>query len=417
MADGENGTNKRQGKVIDFLEARRSIIAEHGTSSRGARSPLLDPLRKVLNAPDIKPLFEAFMQQPDASLDLIRALEGDHGFDSPAKDLLQALAHLGVERIRRDAFDNFAGGDWPAAVKKIRAAVHLAVFAGDWMTAEQLWLRLDERAMETGSAIPEMQRLVMFELGNLLARRGDLEGAIEFYLICEELAAAEKKEDALAWVRIMIGRARRAQGNLEESLHPLFQAADWAWEKQDPRVLAHAEAVIGASLTDLGRDEEAIPHLNIAAENAVGVGDTPVRVEAAHSIARALFKLGRPEQAAAHISDTLRADVGPDGLAALITLLYPLFDICKSSGRWGDFFTELQSVQNHIHASEQFHHLGPLLNLSAKAYTERGLLHLALHDLEEAAYIFQAIDDSERFKQTRKTIDEIRALITEFKKQ
>jgi len=409
-----NGNN-RTAKVIDFLEARRSVIEEHGTSSRGARSPLLEPLRKLLNAPDVKPLFDMFIQFPDAHHDLIRTLSDSHGIEAPAKEMIRALTHLGVERLRREALETYSPENWKDAVLQMREAARLSVFAGDWMTAEQLWLKLDERALESGVPNPEMQRLVMFELGNLLARRGDNEGAAEFFLLCEELAAADGRQDALASIRVMLGRALSAQGQHEEALHRFRQAADWAWETQSLSVLAYAESGAGAALAELGRDEEALSRLFLAADTAAAAGDSDAAAETAHTIARVLAKTGRPEQAVDHIVKSLRVAHDAGDMASQVSLIYPLFDACKAADRWGDFLLELNSAMDCVHETEQFQHLGLLLILSAEAHSERGLLFLALHDLEEAAYIFQALEERDRFRDLQKTIEQLRARIAELK--
>jgi tetratricopeptide (TPR) repeat protein len=407
----EENYRKQYGNVIDFLEARRNIIAEHGTSARGARSHLLEPLRKILNAPDVAPLFESFILNPSAHIDLIHTISGTHGIESTKKEMLQALAHLGIEKTRRGALDGFLPENWEDAVRAIRMGVKLAIFVDDWMAAEQLWLRLDERAIETGVQIPELQRLVMFEMGNLQAQRGDLEGAAEFYLLCEQLAAAEGRDDVLAYVRVMLGKALRAQGKTEEALAVLRKSAGWARGSRDQEILAHAETEIGASLADLGLNEDAAGHLNIASETADAIGAAAIKAEAAHNIASVLERQGRAEEAAAAITAAFDSRAVGGDIPASLSLLHSLFEINKKTGRWGEFLLRIQSVRNKIHVEGQFHFLGPLLILSADANEEIGFLHLSLHDLEEAAYVYQALEEPDLIRLVTKGIENMRERI------
>jgi hypothetical protein len=104
-----------------------------------------------------------------------------------------------------------------------------------------------------------------------------------------------------------------------------------------------------------------------------------------------------------------------DNLDSRITLLYELFDVCIECGRWGEFFLELLSCMDRVHSVEQFRLLGSLLVLSAKANSERGLLHLALRNLEEAAYLFNAYEDADRFEEVNSAIARLRAEIAKQK--
>lgn len=407
----EDQKENKQGNVIDFLEARRNIIAAHGTAARGPRSPLLEPLRKIIGKEEIEPLFDAFIHNPGAHIDLVHTITGAYSIEAPKKEILQALAHLGIERIKHTALDDFTPEHWEDSARAIREGVKLAIFVDDWMAAEQLWLKLDERAVETGIRIIDLQRLVMFELGNLQAQRGDIEGAAEFYLLCEQLAAEENREDILAYVRVMLGKTLRAQGKPDDALVALRRAADWSWESQDQEILAHSENEIGAALSDLGIFDDAISHLSIAIDTSDQIGAAPIKAEASHNLACIFERQGRTTDAANAITSAFDSKVVMADVAASLSLLHSMFEITKTTKRWGDLLLRIQSLRDRIHAGAQFHFLGPLLILSADTHEELGFLHLSLHDLEEAAYVYQALEEPELFKLVSKSIENLRERI------
>jgi len=386
---------ERGEKIIDFLGARRRLITEHGTTSRGARSHLLDPIRRALGAPDIQPLFEQFIFNPDRHHDLIRNLAEHHAVEGTPTEVFQALAHLGVERLSADAVAAYDPAAWERSVELARAGAQLAASAGDWMSAENVWLRLDERAADPAAPSPALQRRVMYELAGLLADRGDTDGAIEFYLLCEKLAGDEGDAAAPARIRVSLGRVYLANGAHETALESFTRSAEWAAAAQDVRLLAEAELGAGTALAAMNRHEEGLPLLERALARA----------------ALSLNRLGRHDLAAALLASALRLPELADDLGTATLLLYNLFDTAAECGAWGDFLIELTALQNTIHRTEQFQHLGPVLIMSAKAHTERGLFYLALHNLEEAAYLYQALGETDELDKVNAAIEQIRALI------
>jgi tetratricopeptide (TPR) repeat protein len=398
-------------KIIDFLGARRRLISEHGTAARGARSLLLEPLKKIVNAPDVRALFEKFILNPDQYHDLIHNIIEHHGIQGTPTEIYRALAHIGVDKLARTAIDTYVPESWEKSAELVGAGARLAISAGDWMTAENLWLKLDELAARDGAQNPDLQKQVMFELAGLLAARGEFEGAIEFYFLCEKLATESRDSKSLAQIRTSLGKAYLAHDAHEEALDFFLKAAEWAAAENDSRVLAAAELGAGGSLAGLGRLEESIPRLERAAAAAAGTGDPQTRVESARKLAEVLTKLGRHKEAIGLTVATLEIPELADNISACALLLYGLFETCCECGAWSDFLIQLTSLQNAIHRTEQFQHLGPVLILSAKAHTERGLFHLALHNLEEAAYLFQALEENDQLEKVRAAIEQIRELI------
>ncbi len=409
--NGENGG--RSAKVIDFLHARRRLINEHGTAARGPRSPLLDPIRKTLGAPDIQPLFEAFIRNPEKNLDLMRCLTDHHGIEASAKDIFIALAHLGVERCKQKARETFSPDNWKPAVVHIRAGVDLALAAGDWSMAEQLYLWLDQQAADSGATVPELQRLVLFELAGLLARNSDLDSAIEFFLLCEEFARAAGDTTSLMRTEVSLGQALLDQDKPDQALTKFEQAAKIAEETADLSASAEAHIGIGLSLFNLERAPESLKHFDLAAAAAASSNNTVLSMEAANHSAHALLTLGKTNEAFEAILNAVSLSSSVDNLYLRTSLLYAMFEICLEKDRWGELLLELTSALDRVHETEQFQSLGPLLVLSAKINSERGLLHLALHNLEEAAQIFQALEETERFKEVNEAIEQLRSFIVD----
>lgn len=397
-------------KTIDFLQARRRLIDERGTTSRGARSPLLEPLRKIIGAPDIHPLFDKFICNPDQCHDLIHNLIEHHGIEATPNEIYQALAHIGIERFGKEASEEYSPETWERAAELARAGARLAKAAGDWMSAEKLWLKLGERAAESGTPNPLLQKQAMFELACLLSERGETEGAIEFFLLCENLANEDRDVKALARIRNFLGRAHLEQNSPEKALEYFNLSAEWAAEG-DEQTRAEAELGIGTALAALERIEESILHFEQSMTSAGLAGDTPTRVEAACRMARILSRLGHSDDAIKHLIAALRLAESIENIQTGVLLLYNLFETCRACGAWSGFLLELTAIQNRIHKNEQFQHLGPVLILSAKAHTERGLFHLALHNLEEAAYLFQSLEETDQLEKVRSTIEQIRTLI------
>jgi len=416
MMENSNGNNNGAGKVLNFIEARKKLIEEHGTASRGARSPLLDPIRKALKAPANASLFDSFIRNPDSNYDLIRNLAEDHGIQAPAKEIFQALAHLGIEKLLNEACEQYRPDFWRQSVDTARAATRLAVAVSDWSSAEKIWLQLEERAIENGSPDPRLQQQVLFELGALLTRRGEHDSATEYYLLCETLARADNDLSRLASIRIQLGGAFLELKQSEEALRCFQMADDYLREGAPDKTLA-ADIALGAAIAraQMGDLAQALSGLERSLEISANGGAPATRAAAFFHRSRVLSGLGRDSDAFDSLASAIGVAREDDNLDSRITLLYELFDVCIECGRWGDFFLELLSCMDYVHAAEQFRLLGSLLVLSAKANSERGLFHLALRNLEEAAYLYNAFEDSVRLDEVNKAIERIRAEISKQK--
>ncbi len=406
-------TNNRTGELIDFLEARRRLIDEHGTSSRGARSPLLEPLRKILKAPDIEPYFDVFIYKPENCLDLVHNVVENHGIAGSTKDILQALAHLGVEEFSRQARENYLFDNRERATELIRSGANLAIAAGDWMTAEKIWLELNEFAAEAGPPDPKLQQQVLFEMGNMLSSRDETESAIEYYILCDEMMSADNDIENRVKIQLALGREYLASGEGDKALTRYRSAGELIGDRNMPDERFHSQLGRGLALESLDRIDEALACTVRAIELADAGTDLSNRIAARRHLSRVLDLYGIKDEPYEYLLDAIRLSSLSDDIESRMTLLYDLFDLACRDGRWGDFQLELLSFQNRIHETEEFHLLGPLLVLAARAHTERGLLHLALHSLEEAEHLFNAMEQFDRLEEVQATLERLRIMIAE----
>ena len=212
---------------------------------------------------------------------------------------------------------------------------------------------------------------------------------------------------------VSLGQALLDQDKPDQALTKFEQAAKIAEETADLSASAEAHIGIGLSLFNLERAPESLKHFDLAAAAAASSNNTVLSMEAANHSAHALLTLGKTNEAFEAILNAVSLSSSVDNLYLRTSLLYAMFEICLEKDRWGELLLELTSALDRVHETEQFQSLGPLLVLSAKINSERGLLHLALHNLEEAAQIFQALEETERFKEVNEAIEQLRSFIVD----
>ncbi|MEM9597626.1 MAG: CHAT domain-containing protein, partial [Acidobacteriota bacterium] len=266
-------------------------------------------------------------------------------------------------------------GDGGGAEEDLKAALDLASSLGDG---------------------PGARRLAAAALGNLgpvLRRRGDIEGALAVYH--RALTLTRRSGDGLAISHVLrnLGSAQAELGRLDESLAAYREARDLLLAADEGVAAADAARQIGWIEISLGRPEVARKTFAAAAADLRGSGPASLRAGLATARGQALLRLGDPGASIDALGDALgqwRSISDQNQVAQ--TLAY-LGEAHRASGDLDQALDFLTSALGSARQVGDGPMVGFCLHQLARVHRDRGELEAARDLLEQSK---AAVEDRRR---------------------